>query len=35
MAAAIPKDSLLLATGVGGYIASYVADQLMEAGYRV
>jgi nucleoside-diphosphate-sugar epimerase len=32
---AIPKDSLVLVTGVNGYIASHVADQLMEAGYRV
>ncbi len=31
----IPKDSLVLVTGVNGYIASHVADQLMEAGYRV
>jgi NADP-dependent 3-hydroxy acid dehydrogenase YdfG len=35
MAPAIPKDSLVLVTGVNGYIASHVADQLMEAGYRV
>ena len=33
--AAIPKDSLVLITGVNGYIASHVADQLLEAGYRV
>jgi nucleoside-diphosphate-sugar epimerase len=35
MAVAIPKDSFVLVTGVNGYIASHVADQLMEAGYRV
>lgn len=35
MSPAIPKGSLVLVTGVNGYIASHVADQLMEAGYRV
>jgi nucleoside-diphosphate-sugar epimerase len=35
MVPTIPKDSLVLVTGVNGYIASHVADQLMEAGYRV
>jgi nucleoside-diphosphate-sugar epimerase len=35
MSAAIPKDSIVLVTGVNGYIGSHVADQLMEAGYRV
>ena len=35
MAAAIPKDSLVLVTGVNSYIANHVADQLMEAEYRV
>lgn len=35
MAPAIPKDSIVLVTGVNGYIGSHVADQLMEAGYRV
>jgi hypothetical protein len=35
MAAAIPQDSLVLVTGVNSYIANHVADQLMEAGYRV
>ncbi|KAH8791217.1 hypothetical protein BGZ57DRAFT_939115 [Hyaloscypha finlandica] len=34
MAAAIPKDSLVLVTGVNSYIANHVADQLMEAEYR-
>lgn len=31
----IPKDSLVLVTGVSGYIASQTALQLLEAGYRV
>lgn len=35
MVPAIPKDSIVLVTGVNGYVASHVADQLMEAGYRV
>ena len=35
MAPAIPKDSLVLVTGVNGYIGSHIADQLLEAGYRV
>jgi nucleoside-diphosphate-sugar epimerase len=35
MTPAIPKDSIVLVTGVNGYIASSIADQLMEAGYRV
>jgi nucleoside-diphosphate-sugar epimerase len=35
MAPAIPKDSIVLVTGVNGYIGSHLADQLMEAGYRV
>lgn len=35
MALAIPKDSVVLVTGVNGYIGSHVADQLMEAGYKV
>lgn len=35
MEPAIPKDSVVLVTGVNGYIGSNVADQLMEAGYRV
>ncbi len=34
-APAIPKDSLVLVTGVNGYIASHIADQFLEAGYRV
>ena len=35
MTTAIPKDSIVLVTGVNGYIASHVADQLLAAGYRV
>lgn len=35
MAPAIPKNSLVLVTGVNGYIGSHIADQLLEAGYRV
>jgi nucleoside-diphosphate-sugar epimerase len=35
MAPEIPKDSIVLVTGVNGYIGSHVADQLLEAGYRV
>jgi uncharacterized protein YbjT (DUF2867 family) len=35
MEPAIPKNSIVLVTGVNGYIGSNVADQLMEAGYRV
>ena len=32
---AIEPGSLVLVTGVNGYIASHVADQLIQAGYRV
>jgi nucleoside-diphosphate-sugar epimerase len=32
---AIPKGSTVLITGVNGYIASHVADQVIAAGYRV
>lgn len=32
---AIASGSLVLVTGVNGYIASHVADQLMSLGYRV
>jgi nucleoside-diphosphate-sugar epimerase len=35
MARAISKDSLILVTGINGYIGSHVADQLLQAGYRV
>ena len=35
MAPAIPKDSLVLVTGINGYLGSHIADQLLQAGYRV
>ena len=35
MIPAIPKDSLVLVTGINGYLGSHVADQFLEAGYRV
>ncbi|KAI4219184.1 MAG: hypothetical protein L6R36_008512 [Xanthoria steineri] len=35
MQAAIPKGSLVLVTGVNGYIGSHIAEQLLEHGYRV
>jgi len=35
MGIAIPRDSLILVTGINGFIGSHVADQLLEAGYRV
>ena len=31
----IPPRSIILVTGVNGYIASHVADQLIQAGYIV
>lgn len=31
----IPKGSLILVTGVNGYIGSHVAEQLLENGFRV
>jgi nucleoside-diphosphate-sugar epimerase len=31
----IPKGSLIVVTGVNGYIASHVAYQLLLSGYRV
>lgn len=31
----IEKGSTVLVTGVNGFIASHVADQLLEAGYKV
>ncbi|KAK5627360.1 hypothetical protein RRF57_003075 [Xylaria bambusicola] len=32
---ALPKDSLILVTGVSGYIASNIVFEALEAGYRV
>ncbi|KAL9576090.1 MAG: hypothetical protein Q9212_007395, partial [Teloschistes hypoglaucus] len=32
---AIPPGSLVLVTGVNGYLGSHIADQFLEAGYRV
>ncbi|KAL8646004.1 MAG: hypothetical protein Q9210_006386 [Variospora velana] len=32
---AIPFGSLVLVTGISGYIGSHVADQLLQAGFRV
>ena len=32
---AIPKGSLVLVTGVNGFIGSHVADQLLNAGFKV
>ncbi|KAF2160923.1 hypothetical protein M409DRAFT_28531 [Zasmidium cellare ATCC 36951] len=32
---ALPKGSLVLVTGINGYIGSHVADQLLSLGYRV
>lgn len=31
----VPPGSLILVTGVNGFIASHVTDQLIQAGYRV
>ncbi|KAI9660479.1 MAG: hypothetical protein M1821_009829 [Bathelium mastoideum] len=31
----VPKDSLVLVTGVTGYIGSHVVDQCLKAGFRV
>jgi nucleoside-diphosphate-sugar epimerase len=28
-------NELVLVTGIGGYVASHVADQLLKAGYKV
>jgi nucleoside-diphosphate-sugar epimerase len=35
MATAIPKNSTVLVTGINGFIASHVADQLLLAGFNV
>ena len=32
---ALAPGALVLVTGVNGYIASHIADQLLNAGYRV
>ena len=32
---ALPKGSRILVTGINGYIASHVGDQLMSQGYTV
>lgn len=34
-APAIKPGSLVLVTGVNGYVGSHIADQLLTAGYRV
>ncbi|KAL9044149.1 MAG: hypothetical protein Q9214_002692 [Letrouitia sp. 1 TL-2023] len=31
----LPQGSLVLVTGVTGFLASHVVDQLLERGYRV
>jgi nucleoside-diphosphate-sugar epimerase len=35
MAPAIPLDSVVLVTGVNGFIGSHIADQFLQAGYKV
>lgn len=35
MSSAIPKESIVLVTGVNGYIGSHTADQLLSLGYKV
>lgn len=35
MSFAIPQASIVLVTGVNGYIGSHVADQVLGAGYKV
>ena len=35
MASPLPKGSLVLVSGVNGYIASHVVDQLLQAGFNV
>jgi nucleoside-diphosphate-sugar epimerase len=32
---ALPEGSLILITGVNGFIGSHIADQIILAGYRV
>jgi nucleoside-diphosphate-sugar epimerase len=35
MSSAVPPHSTVLVTGINGFIASHVADQLLQAGYTV
>jgi nucleoside-diphosphate-sugar epimerase len=35
MSNAIPRGSLVLVTGINGFVAAHVADQLLRAGYKV
>lgn len=35
MAPDIPQNSLVVVTGINGYVGSHVAEQLVEAGYRL
>ncbi|KAH8754295.1 hypothetical protein F5883DRAFT_632579 [Diaporthe sp. PMI_573] len=35
MSSALPPGSVVLVTGINGYIGSHVADQLLEAGFNV
>jgi nucleoside-diphosphate-sugar epimerase len=35
MTSAIPRDSLVLVTGINGYLGSHIADQILQAGFRV
>jgi nucleoside-diphosphate-sugar epimerase len=35
MAPAIPLGSVVLVTGVNGFIGSHIADQFLQAGYKV
>jgi nucleoside-diphosphate-sugar epimerase len=35
MSSIIPPNSTVLVTGINGFIASHVADELLQAGYKV
>lgn len=35
MSSVLPPNSIVLVTGVNGYIGSHLADQLLQAGYKV
>lgn len=35
MASTLPSGSTVLVTGITGYIGSHVADQLLQAGFKV